>query len=76
MPTSVYVSLIAPEGVPATPRRFHAALCRVLDLPPGSTARGLPRTLTHRTSQARAVVRIHSGAMPLRTNVRRRGAFR
>ena len=35
MPASVYVSFDAPEGVPATPRRLHAALSAVLDLPPG-----------------------------------------
>lgn len=34
MPASVYVSFDAPEGVPATPRRLHAALSAVLDLPP------------------------------------------
>ncbi len=50
MPTSVYVSFDAPEGVPATPRRLHAALSAVLDLPPGiSTARASQfPTLAHR----------------------------
>ena len=40
MPASVYVSFDAPEGVPATPRRLHAALSAVLDLPPGSARPG------------------------------------
>ena len=35
MPASVYLSFDAPDGVPATPRRLHAALSAVLDLPPG-----------------------------------------
>ena len=35
MPASVYVRFDAPEGVLATPRRLHAALSAVLDLPPG-----------------------------------------
>ena len=50
MPTSVYVSFDAPEGVPATPRRLHAALSAILDLPPGiSPARAAQfPTLAHR----------------------------
>lgn len=50
MPASVYVSFDAPEGVPATPRRLHAALSAILDLPPGiSPARAAQfPTLTHR----------------------------
>lgn len=50
MPASVYVRFDAPEGVPATPRRLHAALSSVLDLPPGvSPARAAQSpTLAHR----------------------------
>lgn len=50
MPASVYVRFDAPEGVPATPRRLHAALSAVLDLPPGiSPARAAQfPTLAHR----------------------------
>ena len=50
MPASVYVSFDAPEGVPATPRRLHAALSTILDLPPGiSPARAAQfQTLAHR----------------------------
>ena len=50
MPASVYVSFDAPEGVPATPRRLHAALSAILDLPPGiSQARAAQfPTLAHR----------------------------
>ena len=50
MPASVYVSFDAPEGVPATPRRLHAALSAILDLPPGiSPARAAKfPTLAHR----------------------------
>ena len=50
MPASVYVSFDAPEGVPATPRRLHAALSAILDLPPGiSPARAAQfPTLAHR----------------------------
>ena len=50
MPASVYVSFDSPEGVPATPRRLHAALSAVLDLPPGiSPARAAQfPTLAHR----------------------------
>ena len=50
MPASVYVSFDAPEGVPATPRRLHAALSAILDLPPGiSPARAAQfPTLVHR----------------------------
>ena len=50
MPASVYVRFDAPEGVPATPRRLHAALSAVLDLPPGispTRAAQFP-TLAHR----------------------------
>ena len=50
MPASVYVSFDAPEGVPATPRRLHAALSAILDLPPGISpvrAAQFP-TLAHR----------------------------
>jgi hypothetical protein len=39
MPTSVYVSFDSPKGVPATPRRLHAALSTVLDLEPGISPR-------------------------------------
>ena len=39
MPASVYVSFDAPEGVPATPRRLHAALSALLDLPPSINPR-------------------------------------
>ena len=42
MPASVYVRFDAPEGVPATPRRLHAALSSVLDLPPGQPGSGRP----------------------------------
>lgn len=35
MPSSIFLSFDAPDGVPATPRRLHAALASVLDLPPG-----------------------------------------
>lgn len=38
MPASVYISFDAPGQVPATPRRLHAALSAVLDLPPGVSA--------------------------------------
>ena len=50
MPASVYDSFDAPEGVPATPRRLHAALSAILDLPPGiSPARAAQfPTLVHR----------------------------
>ena len=50
MPASVYVSFDAPEGVPATPRRLHAALSAILDLPLGiSPARAAQfPTLAHR----------------------------
>ena len=50
MPASVYVSFDAPEGVPATPRRLHATLSAILDLPPGiSPARAAQfPTLAHR----------------------------
>ena len=50
MPASVYVSFDAHEGVPATPRRLHAALSAILDLPPGiSPARAAQfPTLAHR----------------------------
>ena len=50
MPASVYVRFDAPEGVPATPRRLHAALSAILDLPPGiSPARAAQfPTLAHR----------------------------
>ena len=50
MPASVYLSFDAPDGVPATPRRLHAALSAVLDLPPGISpdrAAQFP-TLAHR----------------------------
>ena len=50
MPASVYVSFDAPEGVPATPRRLHAALSVILDLPPGISAARAAQfpTLAHR----------------------------
>lgn len=50
MPSSIYVSFDAPEGVPATPRRLHAALSSVLDLPPGVSSKRAARfpTLAHR----------------------------
>ena len=52
MPASVYVSFDAPEGVPATPRRLHAALSAVLDLPPGiSPARADQKPHQPRESQ-------------------------
>ena len=53
MPASVYVSFDAPEGVPATPRRLHAALSAILDLPPGiSPARAAQfPTLAHRPQE-------------------------
>jgi len=50
LPASVYLSFDAPDGVPATPRRLHAALSAVLDLPPGISpdrAAQFP-TLAHR----------------------------
>ncbi|SIA84731.1 Uncharacterized conserved protein (DUF2276) [Mycobacteroides abscessus subsp. abscessus] len=50
MPASVHLSFDTPEGVPATPRRLHAALSAVLDLPPGispTRAAQFP-TLAHR----------------------------
>ena len=50
MPASVYVRFDAPEGVPATPRRLHAALSAVLDLPPGISPERAAQfpTLAHR----------------------------
>ena len=50
MPASVYVRFDAPEGVPATPRRLHAALSAILDLPPGISPTRAPQflTLAHR----------------------------
>ena len=50
MPASVYVRFDAPEGVPATPRRLHAALSAVLDLPPGISPERATQfpTLAHR----------------------------
>ena len=62
MPTSVYVSFDAPEGVPATPRRLHAALSAVLDLPPGiSPARASQfPTLAHRPPHGAGSVKPYS----------------
>ena len=62
MPTSVYVSFDAPEGVPATPRRLHAALSAVLDLPPGiSPARASQfPTLAHRPPHGAGGVKPYS----------------
>ena len=79
MPASVYVSFDAPEGVPATPRRLHAALSAVLDLPPGigpARASQFP-TLAHRPPHGAGSVKPYSlgGAMPLRIHVRRGVAF-
>ena len=50
MPASVYVRFHAPDGVPATPRRLHAALSTVLDLPPGISPKRAAQfpTLAHR----------------------------
>lgn len=50
MPASVYLSFDAPDGVPATPRRLHAALSAVLDLPPGISPERAAQfpTLAHR----------------------------
>ena len=50
MPASVYVRFDAPEGVPATPRRLHAVLSAVLDLPPGISPERAAQfpTLAHR----------------------------
>ena len=62
MPTSVYVSFDAPEGVPATPRRLHAALSAVLDLPPGigpARASQFP-TLAHRPPHGAGSVKPYS----------------
>lgn len=62
MPASVYVSFDAPEGVPATPRRLHAALSAVLDLPPGiSPARASQfPTLAHRPPHGAGSVKPYS----------------
>ena len=62
MPASVYVSFDAPEGVPATPRRLHAALSAVLDLPPGvSPARASQfPTLAHRPPHGAGGVKPYS----------------
>ena len=50
MPASVYLSFDAPDGVPATPRRLHAALSAVLDLPPDISPERAAQfpTLAHR----------------------------
>ena len=50
MPASVYLSFDAPDGVPATPRRLHAALSAVLDLPPAISPERAAQfpTLAHR----------------------------
>ena len=62
MPASVYVSFDAPEGVPATPRRLHAALSAVLDLPPGVSPARAARfpTLTHRPPHGAGGVKPYS----------------
>ena len=62
MPASVYMSFDAPEGVPATPRRLHAALSAVLDLPPGiSPARASQfPTLAHRPVHGSGGVKSYS----------------
>ena len=62
MPASVYMSFDAPEGVPATPRRLHAALSAVLDLPPGiSPARASQfPTLAHRPVHGSGEVKSYS----------------
>ena len=62
MPASVYVSFDAPEGVPATPRRLHAALSAILDLPPGiSPARAAQfPTLAHRPVHGSGSVKPYS----------------
>jgi len=62
MPASVYVSFDAPEGVPATPRRLHAALSAVLDLPPGVSPARAARfpTLAHRPPHGAGGVKPYS----------------
>lgn len=62
LPASVYVSFDAPDGVPATPRRLHAALSAVLDLPPGISpgrAAQFP-TLAHRPPHGAGGVKPYS----------------
>ena len=62
MPASVYLSFDAPDGVPATPRRLHAALSAVLDLPPGISperAAHFP-TLAHRPPHGAGGVKPYS----------------
>ena len=62
MPASVYVSFDAPEGVPATPRRLHAALSAVLDLPPDVSPARAARfpTLAHRPPHGAGGVKPYS----------------
>lgn len=62
MPASVYVSFDAPEGVPATPRRLHAALSAVLDLPPGVSPARAARfpALAHRPPHGAGGVKPYS----------------
>lgn len=62
MPASVYLSFDAPDGVPATPRRLHAALSAVLDLPPGISPERAAQfpTLAHRPPHGAGGVKPYS----------------
>lgn len=62
MPASVYLSFDAPDGVPATPRRLHAALSAVLDLPPGISPERASQfpTLAHRPPHGSGGVKPYS----------------
>lgn len=62
MPASVYLSFDAPDGVPATPRRLHAALSAVLDLPPGISPERATQfpTLAHRPPHGSGGVKPYS----------------
>ena len=62
MPASVYLSFDAPDGVPATPRRLHAALSAVLDLPPGISPERATQfpTLAHRPPHGAGGVKPYS----------------
>lgn len=62
MPASVYISFDAPGQVPATPRRLHAALSAVLDLPPGVSPERAAQfpTLAHRPAHGSGGVKPYS----------------
>lgn len=62
MPTSVVVHFDASDGFPATPRRLHAAVSGIFDLPRGITrdrARDIP-SLAHRPAHDNAGVKPYS----------------